>query len=159
MNSQYNGRRPFPPLTQESALLKVRMAEDAWNNQDPKSIALAYTADSQWRNRNEFYKGHEEIIKFLTNKWSKEHEYRLIKELWCHNSNRIAVRFAYEWHNDKLEWFRSYGNENWEFDNNGLMRCRYASINDLSINEYDRKFHWPNGVRPNDYPGLKDLLL
>ncbi|MEY3107049.1 MAG: hypothetical protein RIT35_1222 [Pseudomonadota bacterium] len=159
MNSQYNGRRPFPPFTQESALLKVRMAEDAWNNQDPKSIALAYTADSQWRNRNEFYKGHEEIIKFLTNKWSKEHEYRLIKELWCHNSNRIAVRFAYEWHNDKLEWFRSYGNENWEFDNNGLMRCRYASINDLSINEYDRKFHWPNGVRPNDYPGLKDLLL
>jgi nuclear transport factor 2 (NTF2) superfamily protein len=159
MNSQYNGRRPFPPFTQESALLKVRMAEDAWNNQDPKIIALAYTADSQWRNRNEFYKGHEEIIKFLTNKWSKEHEYRLIKELWCHNSNRIAVRFAYEWHNDKLEWFRSYGNENWEFDNNGLMRCRYASINDLSINEYDRKFHWPNGVRPNDYPGLKDLLL
>ena len=159
MNSQYNGRRPFPPFTQESALLKVRMAEDAWNNQDPKSIALAYTADSQWRNRNEFYKGHEEIIKFLTNKWSKEHEYRLIKELWCHNSNRIAVRFAYEWHNDKLELFRSYGNENWEFDNNGLMRCRYASINDLSINEYDRKFHWPNGVRPNDYPGLKDLLL
>lgn len=159
MNSQYNGRRPFPPFTQESALLKVRMAEDAWNNQDPKIIALAYTADSQWRNRNEFYKGHEEIIKFLTNKWSKEHEYRLIKELWRHNSNRIAVRFAYEWHNDKLEWFRSYGNENWEFDNNGLMRCRYASINDLSINEYDRKFHWPNGVRHNDYPGLKDLLL
>ena len=159
MNIIHNSRPPYPPFTLDSAIQKVRMAEDAWNNQDPKSVALAYTTDSQWRNRNEFHRGHEQIIKFLTNKWSKEHEYRLIKELWCFESNRIAVRFAYEWHNDQLEWFRSYGNENWEFDHNGLMQRRYASINDLSINEYDRKFHWPKGVRPYDHPGLTDLQL
>jgi nuclear transport factor 2 (NTF2) superfamily protein len=159
MNIIHNSRPPYPPFTLDSAIQKVRMAEDAWNNQDPKSVALAYTIDSQWRNRNEFHRGHEQIIKFLTNKWSKEHEYRLIKELWCFESNRIAVRFAYEWHNDQLEWFRSYGNENWEFDHNGLMQRRYASINDLSINEYDRKFHWPKGVRPYDHPGLNDLQL
>jgi nuclear transport factor 2 (NTF2) superfamily protein len=159
MNIIHNSRPPYPPFTLDSAIQKVRMAEDAWNNQDPKSVALAYTIDSQWRNRNEFHRGHEQIIKFLTNKWSKEHEYRLIKELWCFESNRIAVRFAYEWHNDQLEWFRSYGNENWEFDHNGLMQRRYASINDLSINEYDRKFHWPKGVRPYDHPGLTDLQL
>jgi nuclear transport factor 2 (NTF2) superfamily protein len=159
MNIIHNSRPPYPPFTLDSAIQKVRMAEDAWNNQDPKSVALAYTTDSQWRNRNEFHRGHEQIIKFLTNKWSKEHEYRLIKELWCFESNRIAVRFAYEWHNDQLEWFRSYGNENWEFDPNGLMQRRYASINDLSINEYDRKFHWPKGVRPYDHPGLTDLQL
>ena len=159
MNIIHNSRPPYPPFTLDSAIQKVRMAEDAWNNQDPKSVALAYTIDSQWRNRNEFHRGHEQIIKFLTNKWSKEHEYRLIKELWCFESNRIAVRFAYEWHNDQLEWFRSYGNENWEFDPNGLMQRRYASINDLSINEYDRKFHWPKGVRPYDHPSLNDLQL
>jgi len=159
MNIIHNSRPPYPPFTLDSAIQKVRMAEDAWNNQDPKSVALAYTIDSQWRNRNEFHRGHEQIIKFLTNKWSKEHEYRLIKELWCFESNRIAVRFAYEWHNDQLEWFRSYGNENWEFDHNGLMQRRYASINDLSINEYDRKFHWPKGARPYDHPGLNDLQL
>lgn len=159
MNIIHNSRPPYPPFTLDSAIQKVRMAEDAWNNQDPKSVALAYTIDSQWRNRNEFHRGYEQIIKFLTNKWSKEHEYRLIKELWCFESNRIAVRFAYEWHNDQLEWFRSYGNENWEFDHNGLMQRRYASINDLSINEYDRKFHWPKGVRPYDHPGLTDLQL
>ena len=159
MNIIHNSRPPYPPFTLDSAIQKVRIAEDAWNNQDPKGVALAYTIDSQWRNRNEFHRGHEQIIKFLTNKWSKEHEYRLIKELWCFESNRIAVRFAYEWHNDQLEWFRSYGNENWEFDHNGLMQRRYASINDLSINEYDRKFHWPKGVRPYDHPGLTDLQL
>jgi hypothetical protein len=135
------------------------MAEDAWNNRDPQRVALAYTIDSQWRNRAEFPVGRDQIIEFLTRKWAKELEYRLIKELWAFDDNRIAVRFAYEWHNDFGNWFRSYGNENWEFGQNGLMRRRYASINDLSINETDRKFHWPQGCRPDDHPSLSDLDL
>ena len=152
-------RPPFPPFTLETAMQKVRMAEDGWNNRDPEKVALAYTADSQWRNRNEFLKGRAEIVEFLKRKWAKEHEYRLIKELWAFEGNRIAVRFAYEWHNDKDEWFRSYGNENWLFDQNGLMQRRYASINDLPIKETDRKFHWPQGRRPDEHPGLSKLGL
>ncbi len=133
------------------------MAEDGWNNRDPEKIALAYTVDSQWRNRVEFPGGREEIIAFLKRKWASEHEYRLIKELWAFNGNRIAVRFAYEWHNDMGEWFRSYGNENWEFNEQGLMQKRYVSINDLPIMKTERKFHWPQGRRPDDHPGLSDL--
>ena len=159
MNATYEARPPFPPFTRETATQKVRMAEDAWNNRDPQRVALAYTIDSQWRNRAEFPVGREQIIEFLTRKWAKEHEYRLVKELWAFDGNRIAVRFAYEWHNDGGEWFRSYGNENWEFDQDGLMQRRYASINDLPIKEADRKFHWPQGRRPDDHPGLTDLGL
>jgi uncharacterized protein len=159
MNATHEARPPFPPFTLETATQKVRLAEDGWNSRDPQRVALAYTLDSQWRNRAEFPVGREQIIEFLTRKWAKEHEYRLIKELWAFESNRIAVRFAYEWHNDSSEWFRSYGNENWEFDHNGLMQRRYASINDLPIKETDRKFHWPQGRRPDDYPGLSDLEL
>ena len=159
MNVTHETRPPFPPFTRETATQKVRMAEDAWNNRDPQRVALAYTIDSQWRNRAEFPVGREQIIEFLTRKWTKEHEYRLIKELWAFDGNRIAVRFAYEWHNDSGEWFRSYGNENWEFDQNGLMQRRYASINDLPIKETDRKFHWPQGRRPDDHPSLSDLEL
>jgi nuclear transport factor 2 (NTF2) superfamily protein len=133
------------------------MAEDAWNNRDPQRVALAYTIDSQWRNRAEFPVGREQIIEFLTRKWAKELEYRLIKELWAFDGNRIAVRFAYEWHNNSGEWFRSYGNENWEFNQFGLMQRRYASINNSLIKETDRKFHWPQGSRPNEHPGLSDL--
>ena len=152
-------RPPFPPFTRETAMQKVRMAEDGWNNRDPEKVALAYTPDSQWRNRNEFPKGRDEIVAFLKRKWAKEHEYRLIKELWAFEGNRIAVRFAYEWHDDAGQWWRSYGNENWEFDENGLMQKRYASINDLAIQESGRLFHWPQGRRPDDYKGLSELGL
>lgn len=152
-------RPPFPPFTRETAAQKVRMAEDAWNSRDPQRVALAYTVDSQWRNRTEFPAGREEIIEFLTRKWAEELDYRLIKELWAFDGNRIAVRFAYEWHDDSGNWFRSYGNENWEFDENGLMRRRHASINDLPISEADRKYHWSLGRRPDEHPGLSDLGL
>ena len=159
MNITTESRPPFPPFTRETAAQKVRMAEDGWNNRDPEKVALAYTIDSQWRNRAEFPVGREQIIAFLKRKWASEYDYRLIKELWTFDGNRIAVRFAYEWHNENIEWFRSYGNENWEFDENGLMRRRYASINDLSIKETERKFHWPQGRRPDNHPGLSDLEL
>ena len=159
MKTNEAARPPFPPFTHETAAQKVRMAEDGWNGRSPEKVALAYTVDSQWRNRAEFPVGREQIIAFLTQKWAKEHQYRLIKELWAYEGNRIAVRFAYEWHNDNNEWFRSYGNENWEFDQNGLMQRRYACINDLPINETERKFHWPQGRRPDDHPGLSDLGL
>jgi len=159
MTTVHQPRPPFPPFNRETAAQKVRLAEDAWNNRDPERVALAYTVDSQWRNRAEFPAGREQIIEFLTRKWQTEREYRLIKELWAFDGNRIAVRFAYEWHNQNSDWFRSYGNENWEFDENGLMRRRYASINDLPIQEFERKFHWPQGRRPDDHPGLSDLGL
>ena len=152
-------RPPFPPFDEETARQKVRMAEDAWNGRDPAKVALAYTPDSQWRNRAEFLNGRADIEAFLTRKWSKELEYRLIKELWTFGGNRIAVRFAYEYHDDSGNWFRAYGNENWEFDENGLMRRRIASINDLPIAESERKFRWPLGRRPDDHPGLSDLGL
>ena len=152
-------RPPLPPFTKETAIQKVRAAEDGWNGQNPEKIALAYTADSIWRNRADFPKGRAEIIDFLTRKWQREHDYRLIKELWAYTGNRIAVRFAYEWRNEAGEWFRSYGNENWEFDENGLMKFRFASINDLAITEADRKFKWPTGPRPADHPGLSGLGL
>jgi nuclear transport factor 2 (NTF2) superfamily protein len=159
MSISNESRPPLPPFTHETAAQKVRMAEDGWNGRDPNRVALAYTSDSQWRNRAEFPQGREEIIQFLTRKWARELDYRLIKELWAFDGNRIAVRFAYEWHDDAGNWFRSYGNENWEFDDNGLMRKRFASINDLPIKESDRKFHWPQGRRPDDHPGLSDLGL
>jgi uncharacterized protein len=159
MNAINEARPPFPPFTRETATRKVRIAEDAWNNRDPQRVALAYTIDSQWRNRAKFPVGREQIIEFLTRKWAKELEYRLIKELWAFDGNRIAVRFAYEWHNDSGDWFRSYGNENWEFGQNGLMQRRYASINDLPIKETERKFNWTQGRRPDDHPGLSDLEL
>ena len=159
MNNSIEARPPFPPFTHDMATQKVRMAEDAWNNQDPQRIALAYTPDSIWRNRNEFINGRTEIIEFLDRKWAKELEYRLIKELWAFTEDRIAVRFAYEWHNAGHEWFRSYGNENWEFDSKGLMQRRYASINDLAITAVDRKFHWPIGRRPNEHPSLSECGL
>jgi nuclear transport factor 2 (NTF2) superfamily protein len=152
-------RSPFPPFTRETAAQKVRMAEDGWNGRDPERVALAYTVDSEWRNRAEFPKGRAEIVQFLKRKWARELDYRLIKELWACEGNRIAVRFAYEWHDDAGNWYRSYGNENWEFDENGLMRKRYASINDLPIKESERKFHWPQGRRPDDHPGLSELGL
>ena len=152
-------RPPVPPFTLETAQQKVRMAEDGWNSKDPVRVSLAYTEDSQWRNRAEFPRGREEIVAFLTRKWEREIEYRLIKELWAHDANRIAVRFAYEWKDETGNWFRSYGNENWEFDENGLMQKRFASINDLAIAEAERKFFWPQGRRPDDHPGLSDLGL
>jgi nuclear transport factor 2 (NTF2) superfamily protein len=152
-------RPPVPPFTAETAAQKVRLAEDAWNGRDPAKVALAYTPDSMWRNRSEFLGGRAEIEAFLTRKWQKENEYRLIKELWAFHDNRIAVRFAYEWHDASGAWFRSYGNENWEFDTEGLMRRRIASINDLPVAAGDRKFHWPQGRRPDDHPGLSDLGL
>lgn len=152
-------RPPIPPFTQEAAAQKVRAAENAWNIQNPEKIALAYTVDSIWRNRTEFLQGRTEIEQFLKRKWAKELDYRLIKELWAFHDARIAVRFAYEWHDGSGNWFRSYGNENWEFDMNGLMRRRIASINDLPINESDRKFHWPLGQRPDNHAGLSDLGL
>jgi hypothetical protein len=150
-------RLPLPPFTRETAIQKVRMAEDAWNSRDPEKLALAYTVDSRWRNRSEFVNGRQEIVAFLRRKWAKELDYRLIKELWAFAANRIAVRFAYEWHDDSGSWFRSYGNENWEFDENGLMRVRFASINDLPIKETERKYHWVLGRRPDDHPGLSGL--
>ncbi|PKO47108.1 MAG: DUF1348 domain-containing protein [Betaproteobacteria bacterium HGW-Betaproteobacteria-22] len=159
MNTPIEARPPFPPFTRETATQKVRMAEDGWNSRDPKRVALAYTPDSIWRNRSEFPRGRAEIEAFLTRKWARENEYRLIKELWAYEANRIAVRFAYEWHDDAGNWFRSYGNENWEFDESGLMQKRFASINDLAITESERKFHWPQGRRPDDHPGLSDLGL
>ncbi len=152
-------RPPLPPFTAETAAQKARLAEDAWNNRDPAKVALAYTAESVWRNRAEFIKGHAEIEAFLTRKWARELEYRLIKEVWAFHGNRIAARFAYEWRDDAGNWFRSYGNENWEFDENGLMSRRLASINDLPIAAADRKFHWPLGRRPDDHPGLSALGL
>ncbi|MGZ8251514.1 MAG: nuclear transport factor 2 family protein [Methylophilaceae bacterium] len=159
MSSINEARPPFPPFTFESATHKVRMAEDGWNSRDPIRVSLAYTADSQWRNRAEFPVGREAIVEFLSRKWARELEYRLIKELWAFDNNRIAVRFAYEWRDDAGNWFRSYGNENWEFDENGLMQRRYASINDLPIKESERKFHWPQGRRPDEHPGLSALGL
>jgi nuclear transport factor 2 (NTF2) superfamily protein len=153
-------RPPLPPFTTvEDAAKKVRGAEDGWNTRDPERVSLAYTPDSVWRNRAEFITGRGEIVAFLTRKWARELEYRLIKELWAFHADRIAVRFAYEWHDDSGNWFRSYGNENWEFAANGLMRWRLASINDLPIREADRKFHWPQGRRPDDHPSLSDLGL
>jgi len=149
-------RPPLPPFTAESAVEKVRVAEDAWNTRDPARVALAYTTDSRWRNRAEFLEGRDDIQAFLVRKWSRELDYRLIKELWTFQGARIAVRFAYEWHDDSGHWFRSYGNENWEFDAEGLMRLRLASINDLPISERDRKYHWPLGRRPDDHPGLSE---
>lgn len=150
---------PLPPFTRETALQKVRLAEDAWNTRDPRQVALAYTPDSQWRNRAEFPVGRDQIVAFLDRKWARELNYRLIKELWIHAKDRIAVRFAYEWHDDGGQWFRSYGNENWEFDAKGLMRRRFASINDLPIAASDRKFYWTLGRRPDEHPGLSDLGL
>jgi nuclear transport factor 2 (NTF2) superfamily protein len=152
-------RPPVPPYTSETAALKARKAEDAWNTRNPQQVALAYTVDSVWRNRAEFLRGREAIEAFLTRKWQRELDYRLIKELWCCHDNRIAVRFAYEWHDDSGNWFRSYGNENWEFDGHGLMRRRIASINDAPIAAAERKFHWPLGRRPDDHPSLSDLGL
>jgi nuclear transport factor 2 (NTF2) superfamily protein len=152
-------RPPVPPFTREAAIAKVRLAEDGWNSRDPARVALAYTVDTQWRNRTEFPRGRDEIIAFLTRKWSRECEYRLIKELWTFADDRIAVRFAYEWHDAAGLWFRSYGNENWEFDTEGLMRKRYATINDLAIGESERLFRWPQGRRPDDHPGLSELGL
>ena len=152
-------RPPLPPFTPESAVQKVRLAEDAWNSRDPARVSLAYTADSKWRNRVEFIDGREAIRAFLTRKWNKELDYRLIKELWGFRDNRMAVRFAYEWHDDSGHWFRSYGNELWEFDEHGLMRRRVASINDLPIVETDRKYFWPAGRRPDQHQGLTELGL
>jgi len=148
-----------PPFTEESAIAKVRMAEDGWNSRDPQRVALVYTEDSQWRNRSQFPVGRAQIVEFLTRKWARELDYRLIKELWAFRDNRIAVRFAYEWHDDSGNWFRSYGNENWEFAPSGLMQRRFASINDMPIRDSDRKYHWPLGRRPDDHPGLSQLGL
>jgi nuclear transport factor 2 (NTF2) superfamily protein len=148
-----------PPFTHETAVQKVRKAEDGWNSRDPQRVSLAYTVDSKWRNRAEFVNGREQIIQFLTRKWQRELDYRLIKELWAFDGARIAVRFAYEWHDDAGNWYRSYGNENWEFDENGIMLRRHASINDLPITPADRLFHWPQGRRPDGHAGLSDLGL
>lgn len=150
---------PLPPFTEDTARQKVRMAEDAWNTRDPARVVLVYTEDTRWRNRAEFPVGRVEVQRFLDRKWARELDYRLIKELWAYTSNRIAVRFAYEWHDDSGQWFRSYGNENWEFNAEGFMMRRYASINDLPIKETDRKFFWPLGRRPDDHPGLSELGL
>ncbi len=152
-------RPPLPPFTHETAAQKVRLAEDAWNTRDPEKVAAAYSADSRWRNRSEFLTGRQEIQEFLTRKWARELDYRLIKELWAFGEDRIAVRFAYEWHDDSGQWFRSYGNENWEFDADGLMRRRHASINDLPIADSERLYAWPAGRRPDDHPGLTELGL
>ncbi|MCS3895594.1 nuclear transport factor 2 (NTF2) superfamily protein [Bradyrhizobium japonicum USDA 38] len=151
---------PFPPFTRETAIIKVRQAEDGWNSCNPEKVALAYSTDTYWRNRAEFAQGRAEVVAFLTRKWTKELDYRLIKELWAFNENRIAVRFAYEWHDDSENWFRSYGNENWEFNEDGLMRRRFACINDLPIKASERKYHWDrSGPRPADHPSLSDLGL
>lgn len=152
-------RPPLPPFDRENAVLKVRLAEDGWNGRDPAKVALAYTEDTRWRNRSTFVTNRSEAQEFLEAKWKKELGYRLIKELWAFTDNRIAVRYAYEWHDDSDNWFRSYGNENWEFAENGLMQNRFASINDLPIAETDRKFLWPQGRRPDNHPGLSDLDL
>ena len=152
-------RPPLPPFTLETAMQKARMAENAWNMQDPEKVSMAYTENSRWRNRSEFINGREEIVAFLKRKWARELDYRLIKEVWTYNENRIAVRFQYEYHDDSGNWFRAHGNENWEFDEHGLMRRREASINDVPIREADRKFIWEQGPRPDDYPGLTELGL
>jgi uncharacterized protein len=152
-------RPPLPPFTRETAIQKIRLAEDGWNSRDPEKVSLAYSPDSRWRNRAEFANGRQEIVALLRRKWTKELDYRLIKELWAFDGNRIAVRFAYESRDDSGNWSRSYGNENWEFDENGLMRLRFACINDLPIKESERKFFWPLGRRPDDHPGLSDLGL
>lgn len=152
-------RAPLPPFSHEDAVRKVRMAEDAWNTRDPEKVALAYTADSRWRNRSEFLNGRDEVRAFLSRKWATENGYRLIKEIWAHDANRIAVRFCYEWHDETGQWFRAHGNENWEFDDLGYMAVRHASINDVPISEDERKFRWPQGRRPGDHPGLTDLGL
>jgi nuclear transport factor 2 (NTF2) superfamily protein len=154
-----NQRPPLPPFDRHSATQKVRLAEDGWNSRDPEKVSLAYSVESVWRNRAEFVTGREAIVQFLTRKWAKELDYRLIKELWAYAENRIAVRFAYEWHDDSGNWFRSYGNENWEFNPDGLMQRRYASINDLPIKESERKYLWTLGRRPDNHPGLSDLGL
>ncbi|MBV8259929.1 MAG: nuclear transport factor 2 family protein [Paraburkholderia sp.] len=159
MSESIEVRPPVPPFTRESAIQKVRAAEDGWNTRDPQRVSLAYTPQSVWRNRAEFVAGREAIVAFLTRKWARELDYRLIKELWAYTDNRIAVRFAYEWHDDSGNWFRSYGNENWEFDVNGLMASRHACINDLPIREADRLYRWPLGRRPDDHPGLSNLGL
>ncbi|QJR13544.1 DUF1348 family protein [Usitatibacter palustris] len=159
MSEQERPRPPLPPFDATTAAQKVRMAEDGWNTRDPVRVSLAYTPDSTWRNRAEFLTGREAIVQFLTRKWNKELDYRLIKELWAFHGNRIAVRFAYEWHDDSGHWFRSYGNENWEFDEHGFMRRRIASINDHPIQESERKYRWPLGRRPDDHPGLSELGL
>ncbi len=159
MNTAQELRPPIPPFTRETAVQKVRMAEDGWNSRDPERVSLVYTPDSQWRNRAEFPQGRAQIVEFLRRKWARELDYRLIKELWAFTGSRIAVRFAYEWHDDSGHWYRSYGNENWEFAENGLMQFRHASINDLPIKDAERKFHWPLGRRPDDHPGLSDLGL
>ncbi len=152
-------RPPLPPFTTETAIQKVRLAEDAWNTRDPQKVSLAYTEDSRWRNRSEFLHGRQAIIEFLERKWSSELDYRLIKELWAFTGNRIAVRFAYEFQDTSGRWWRAYGNENWEFDTEGLMSVRHASINDLPIEQSDRKYHWPQGRRPDGHPSLSDLGL
>lgn len=157
--SDTHTRQPLPPFTHESATEKVRLAEDGWNSRDAEKVSLAYSLETKWRNRTEFANNREEAKEFLTRKWNKELEYRLIKELWTFGSNRIAVRYAYEWRDDSGNWFRSYGNENWEFEADGLMLRRFACINDMPINEGDRKFHWPLGRRPDDHPGLSELGL
>lgn len=159
MNAIESPRPPLPPFDSATAAQKVRMAEDAWNTRNPERVSLAYTPDSVWRNRADFLSGREAIVQFLTRKWNKELDYRLIKELWAFHDNRIAVRFAYEWRDDSGHWFRSYGNENWEFDSNGLMQRRIASINDLPIQESERKYHWSLGRRPDDHPTLSELGL
>ena len=159
MSQSEESRPPLPPFDLDAAVKKVRMAENAWNSHDPAKVSLAYTIDSAWRNRSEFINGRDEIVQFLTRKWAKELEYRLIKELWSYKDQRIAVRFAYEWHDETGDWYRSYGNENWEFADNGLMRRRIASINDLPITPAERKYHWPLGTRPDDHPSLSDLDL
>lgn len=150
-------RPPLPPFTRESAIQKVRMAEDGWNSRDPERVGLAYSLDTRWRNRAEFVEGRDAAVAFLRRKWNRELEYRLIKELWAFEGRRIAVRFAYEWRDDSGQWYRSYGNENWEFGDDGLMRLRLASINDRPIAESERRFHWPQGRRPDDHPGLSEL--
>ena len=152
-------RPPVPPFTKETAIQKVRAAEDAWNNRDPTKVPMAYTEDTKWRNRSEIFQGRDKVREFLERKWSKELEYRLIKEYWAHGDDRIAVRFAYEYNTADGQWFRAYGNENWEFDENGLMKTRHASINDLKIDESERLYHWPQGRRPDDHPSLSELGL
>lgn len=159
MTEDSESRPPFPPFDLDAAIKKVRLAENAWNLRDPQKVSLAYTAESVWRNRSEFLQGRDAIVEFLTRKWAHELDYRLIKEIWAHSDRRIAVRFAYEWHDETGSWFRSYGNENWEFADNGLMQRRIASINDLPIADDERNYHWPPGPRPDDHPSLSDLRL
>jgi nuclear transport factor 2 (NTF2) superfamily protein len=159
MSTPTEQRPPLPPFTRETATQKIRGAEDAWNSRDPERVALAYTPDSRWRNRAEFVVGREEIIGLLRRKWTRELDYRLVKELWAFDDALIGVRFAYEYHDDAGNWFRAYGNENWQFDQNGLMAVRHASINDLPVRESERKFHWPLGRRPDDHPGLSEMNL